>query len=83
MSEFAGIPFASSPEAPGRAATVTDRTLVPFDQLGDADLVVDAVYLAGPTNNTGADPLARLLPTTAFNHRRGMGTDLLRGWVPI
>lgn len=35
---------------------------VPFDQLSECDLVVDAVYEGGPQANAGADPLAKLLP---------------------
>src|SRR5262245_55413748 len=35
---------------------------VPYDQLGGADLVLDATYEGGPQKNTGADPLNKLLP---------------------
>ncbi|MEO8538122.1 MAG: hypothetical protein ABI577_00160 [bacterium] len=33
-----------------------------FDELPDADLIVDAVYKGGVAGNAGDDPLARLLP---------------------
>lgn len=35
---------------------------VPFDDLGSADLVVDAIYRGGSYGNVRDDPLARLLP---------------------
>ncbi|MFJ6354990.1 restriction endonuclease [Streptomyces sp. NPDC092046] len=37
---------------------------VPFDQLADADLLIDAVYAGGSSGHSGDDPLARLLPGT-------------------
>ncbi|MFE2704529.1 MULTISPECIES: restriction endonuclease [Streptomyces] len=37
---------------------------VPFDRLGVADLVVDAVYAGGLAGNSGDDPLGKLLPGT-------------------
>jgi hypothetical protein len=37
-------------------------TVVPFDQLADADLQVGAIYEGGSQGNVGDDPLARLLP---------------------
>lgn len=36
--------------------------IVPFEELGFVDLIVDAVYEGGSAKNTGADPIARLLP---------------------
>lgn len=36
--------------------------IIGFDELPDADLIPGAIYEAGPQNNLGADPLARLLP---------------------
>lgn len=36
--------------------------IVEFEELPGADLVVDAVYRAGPRPNVSADPLQRLLP---------------------
>lgn len=35
---------------------------IPFSDLPRSDLVVDAVYAAGPAPNVSADPLAKLLP---------------------
>ena len=35
---------------------------VGFDQLADADLILDRVYRGGVAGNSGDDPLARLLP---------------------
>ncbi len=35
---------------------------VEFDELADADLVVDRIYKGGSAGNTGDDPLSRLLP---------------------
>ncbi|MFE1937536.1 restriction endonuclease [Streptomyces sp. NPDC059474] len=37
---------------------------VPFNQLNDADLVLDAVYAGGSSGNSGDDALAKLLPGT-------------------
>jgi hypothetical protein len=37
---------------------------VPFSQLGEADLVLDAVYAGGSAGHSGDDALARLLPGT-------------------
>ncbi|MFF4185773.1 restriction endonuclease [Streptomyces sp. NPDC001691] len=37
---------------------------VPFGQLSEADLVLDAVYAGGTSGHTGDDALARLLPGT-------------------
>ncbi|MFF9426895.1 restriction endonuclease [Streptomyces sp. NPDC014746] len=37
---------------------------VPFDQLGEADLLLDAVYAGGSSGHSGDDALARLLPGT-------------------
>ncbi|MEV6124550.1 restriction endonuclease [Streptomyces sp. NPDC052077] len=37
---------------------------VPFDRLGEADLVLDAVYAGGSSGHSGDDALARLLPGT-------------------
>ncbi|MFI1526002.1 restriction endonuclease [Streptomyces griseus] len=37
---------------------------VPFGQLGEADLVLDAVYAGGSSGHSGDDALARLLPGT-------------------
>ncbi len=33
-----------------------------FNELSEADLIVDAIYKGGDTRNSGSDPLARLLP---------------------
>jgi hypothetical protein len=38
------------------------QRVVPFSDLGSADLIVDAVYEGGSAKNTGADPLSKLLP---------------------
>ncbi len=35
---------------------------IPFEELEQADLLVDRVYESGPSDNVGADPLQRLLP---------------------
>ncbi len=35
---------------------------IPFEDLQDADLIVDTVYSAGPQPNLAADPIGRLLP---------------------
>jgi hypothetical protein len=32
--------------------------VISFDELAEADLIVDAVYLGGAANNAGDDPLA-------------------------
>ncbi|SCD48927.1 Restriction endonuclease [Streptomyces sp. TverLS-915] len=37
---------------------------VPFGQLGEADLLLDAVYAGGTSGHSGDDALARLLPGT-------------------
>jgi len=41
---------------------VDDSHVVRFDQLADADLVVDRVYRGGAAGNTSDDPLSKLLP---------------------
>ena len=37
-----------------------DAKVVPFDELAEADLVIDAVYLGGVANNAADDPLHKL-----------------------
>lgn len=44
----------STERAPGRR--------IPFDQLADADLYVDAIYEGGTAGTFGDDPISRLLP---------------------
>lgn len=39
-----------------------NQDAVSFDQLTNADLIVDQVYLGGSAGNSGDDPLAKLLP---------------------
>jgi hypothetical protein len=41
---------------------VNDAQVVEFDQLADADLVVDRVYRGGSVGGTRDDPLSKLLP---------------------
>jgi hypothetical protein len=36
--------------------------IVKFDELGNADLVIDAVYEGGASGHAGDDPISRLLP---------------------
>lgn len=38
------------------------RVTFPFNDLGDADLVVDAIYEGGTANGMAADPIHKLLP---------------------
>ncbi|MEV8611948.1 restriction endonuclease [Amycolatopsis sp. NPDC051373] len=40
----------------------TGDGIVPFEQLADADLIVDQVYAGGQSGTMADDPLARLLP---------------------
>ena len=44
-------------------------TIIPFDQLDDADLIVDAIYEGGQKGNVADDPISRLLP--GVGNRRG------------
>jgi hypothetical protein len=41
---------------------VNDTQVVEFDQLANADLVVDRVYRGGSAGGTRDDPLSKLLP---------------------
>jgi hypothetical protein len=41
---------------------IGNRQIVVFDQLKDADLVIDRVYQGGRAGNTADDPLGKLLP---------------------
>jgi hypothetical protein len=41
---------------------VDDSHVISFDQLADADLVVNRVYRGGAAGNTSDDPLPKLLP---------------------
>ena len=34
----------------------------PFTELGDADLVIDALYESGRKGHSGDDPVAKLIP---------------------
>jgi hypothetical protein len=45
-----------------RRSDVLSSHAVEFDQLADADLVVDRIYKGGLAGNAGDDPLSRLLP---------------------
>lgn len=49
---------------------------VPFEELGDADLVLDATYAGGARGNAGDDPLARLLPVGNQGGFRYAGSPL-------
>ena len=42
------------------SASLMDAKVVPFDELAEADLIVDAVYLGGVANNSADDPLNKL-----------------------
>jgi hypothetical protein len=41
---------------------MTNAPVFSFEELADADLVIDAIYKGGHTGNVSDDPLARLLP---------------------
>jgi len=43
---------------------MSDPHVVSFDQLADADLVVDRVYRGGSAGNASDDPLSKLLPVS-------------------
>ncbi|MDJ0412829.1 restriction endonuclease [Rhodococcus opacus] len=45
----------------GSYMSTTERT-ISFDDLSDADLHVDAIYLGGSRGNAGDDPMAKLVP---------------------
>lgn len=44
---------------------------VPFDELAEADLIVDAVYLGGAANNAADDPLNKGTSPTGQYQLRG------------
>jgi hypothetical protein len=46
----------------GEVALTQDQHVVAFDQLEDADLVIDRTYRGGAAGNVGDDPLGKLLP---------------------
>lgn len=55
---------------------------IPFKDLGQADLVIDAIYEGDPTSNTyGAEPLHHLLPGLGtqggFRKRKGLGDEII------
>jgi hypothetical protein len=52
----------ASVEAWHYSDVISSSVLVPFANLGQADLVVDAVYEGGMTGTTADDPVGRLLP---------------------
>jgi hypothetical protein len=42
------------------STSLMNAKVVPFNELAEADLIVDAVYLGGAANNAGDDPLNKL-----------------------
>ena len=40
--------------------SLMNAKVISFDELAEADLIVDAVYLGGAANNAGDDPLNKL-----------------------